>query len=250
MSGSLTSFAQNALGPAVGAGINAIINTTSGFRTRPAGPLPPAIYALSIRGATPPYAPFFYYYFPISPSNITKEVVGMGNFYDVAGPTLNFGVQRIVDVYGEAPPILSIAGTTGVKYHSTDGGFLTGLESIQILQAAISQYFAAVTAASTAGAGAAGNSLPRLEFYDYFTSSFYQVVPLGSQGIRQDSRTPQLLFYNFRFVVVENLETALIGAIDSMLGPLGQGIDSAINGVSQSLGSALGSYSPFSALGS
>ncbi len=238
--------ASNAIGPAAAAGLNALINPGQGFRTKPAGPLPPALYSLAIRGGAAPYIPYFIYYFPISPSNIQKHVVGMGNFYDVAGPPLNFGVRRDLDIYGETPPILTISGTTGVKYHATDGGFLTGLESIQILQGAISQYFSFVSAA--ASPNLIGNSnLPRLEFYDFYTSSFFQIVPLGPQGIRQSAQAPQLLFYEFRFVVVENLETPIIAGLDAVLGGLANTISAGINGLSKSLDSAFGSYSPFSA---
>ena len=102
MSGALASIGSNLLGPAAAAGLNALINPGNGFRTQPAGPLPPALYSLAIRGAGAPYIPYFIYYFPISPSNVRKEVVGMGNYYDVAGSPFQFGVERVLISMGKA----------------------------------------------------------------------------------------------------------------------------------------------------
>ena len=99
-------------------------------------------------------------------------------------------------------------------------------------------------ASAAGGQSGGGSSLPRLEFYDFFTSQFWQVAPLGPQGIQQDSRAPQLLFYQFRFVGIQNLEAPLAAGVDSVLGGLLGGVSSMISGIGSSLSSAVGSYSP------
>lgn len=242
---SLGQLGVNAVGPLAAAGLNTFLAGQPGvYRTYPVSTLPPAIYSLAIRGAAVPFLPFYIYTFPISPSNVRKEVAGMANYYDVAGDSASLGVQRIADVYGLSPPTFTIQGTTGVKYHSTDGYLWTGLESILILQAALAQYFALVAEAG-GSVGFGSSELPRLEWYDYFTSAFWQVVPMGPQGIYQDSASPQLLFYRYRLVAIQNLEAPLAEIADGVLGAISDGINAGISGLGQSLGSALGSYSPF-----
>lgn len=162
----------------------------------------------------------------------------MANIYDVGGAPLNFGVQRIADVYGEAPPVFVIEGTTGVKYHSTDRFLFTGLESIQMLEAAISQYFGLVSAAN-------GKNLPRLEFYDYFSSGFYQVVPVGPQGIIQNVARPQLLNYRFRWMAIANLEQPVVQGVDNLIGLLSAPINSAVSSIDKTISSVVNTYSPF-----
>lgn len=226
----------------IGPGLAAALGNTSAFRTRPAPNQPPALYSLAIRSGSMPFLPYFIYTFPISPANLRKEFGGMGNFYDVQGPPGSFGVTRVPDVYGMSPPIYTIAGTTGVKYHSTDRYLYTGLQSVLILQGAIAQYFALCAAAVQDGA----SQIPRLEFYDFFQGDFYQVLPLGPQGVSQDSSRPQLVNYQFRLIAIQSLLEPLLSDLDSILSPLTQGIGQGITGLDNSMSSALGSYSPFS----
>lgn len=237
MSGILGDLASAALGP----GLAAAIANTSAYRTQPVSTFPPALYSLAIRSGSAPFLPYFVYTFPLSPSNLRKESAGMGNFYDVAGAPAGFGVARIPDVYGLSPPVYTISGTTGVKYHSTDRYLLTGLQSILVLQGAIAQYYALVASAVQSGA----QQLPRLEFYDFFQSDFYWVVPLNSQVISQDAARPQLVNYQLRLVAIQSLLQPLIADLDDLLGPLTEGVGSAINGLGTSLSSALGNYSQF-----
>lgn len=235
--GDAAQAASNALGPAAAA----LLANTGPYRTQPAS-TPMALFSLAIRQATMPYLPLFIYTFPLSPSALRKDTVGMGNYYDVAGTAANFGVQRVVDIYGQTLPVFSISGTTGVKYHSTDNYLTTGLESIQILQGAISQYFSMVAAA-----GAVTNTatkLPRLEFYNYYTGEFYQVVPIGPQGISQDSNRPQLLSYQFKWVAVYNLAAPLAAAIDSVVGAISGPISAGISAIGTSVQGAITAYAP------
>lgn len=212
---------------------------TGPFRTKPTT-TPPALFSLAICQAAEPYLPYFIYTFPLSPSDLKKDITGMANVYDVAGPSANFGVSRIADVYGASLPTFTIAGTTGVKYHSTDRFFFTGLESIQTLQNCILQYFGMV--AEAGGSAASSNKLPRLEFYNYFASEFYQIVPIGPQGISQSNQRPQLLNYQFKWAAIQNLLQPLTSAIDTALSPLTGEIGKGISVLSGDITSAFSSY--------
>ncbi len=200
---------------------------------------PPALYSLVLRAPTAPFLPLAIYSFPMSPQNIRREVTGMGNFYDVQGSPSNFGVNRIPDIYGQSPPIYSIAGTTGVKYHTRDGFLWTGLQSIEILTGIISQYFSLNAAAAQAGS----SNLFRLEFYDFYMGEFWQIIPLGPQGLQQSSARPQLVFYSFRFVATQSLEQPIAALFDPLLSALATPINQAFTDLGSSIGNFLGSYS-------
>lgn len=143
------------------------------------------------------------YIFPLSPNNIVKEFTAMTNTYDVSGPAAQNGVTRIADVFGNTPPTFMIRGTTGWQYHSTDGYSYTGLDSIQLLQSALNQ-FAQLNAQQVASGS---SDLYTLEFYDYFTNSFWQVVPMGPQRIEQTSDRPLLFEYTLRLVSIKDLSS-------------------------------------------
>lgn len=238
----LVSTAANAGGP----GLESLLANTGPFRTIPVANLPPALYSLSIRSGQPPFLPYFLYTFPLSPSTLRKERAGMGNFYDIAGIPQLAGVQRVPDVYGYSPPMWTIAGTTGVKRHSTDRNLFTGLQSALILQAVLEQYFSLLAAAQSNASPGSPMTLPRLELYDYFASDFWQVVPLGPMAIIQSNAAPQLVNYQIRLVGIESLAQPLISGIDSILGPLAQDISSGISSLSSTIQGALGQYNPWS----
>lgn len=236
----LTGFAESAVGPLAAS----LLAGTGPYRTKPVPHLPPALYSLAIRAGSAPFLPMFIYLFPLSPQLLRKERAGMGNFYDVAGSPSLAGVQRIPDLYGYSPPIWTIAGTTGVKRHSTDRYLFTGLQSALVLQACMEQYFSFVAAAAqSGGSNGAGPTLPRMEFYDYFSSDFWQVVPLGPQGVSQTARAPQLVEYSFRFIGVQSLLQPLVSEVDSLVGQAAQGIGAGISNLSTSVSNSLGSYS-------
>lgn len=233
--GDLAQAASNALGPLAAA---ALANTGP-YRTQPAT-TPPALFSLAIRQATMPYLPLFIYTFPLSPSALRKDSTGMANYYDVAGPASNFGVSRITDIYGLSLPVFSIAGTTGVKYHSTDNFLTTGLESINILQGAIAQYYSLVAAA---GANLnTATKLPRLEFYNFYSGEFYQVVPIGPQGISQDSNRPQLVNYQFKWVAVYNLAAPLAAAADAVVSAISGPLSAGISNMATTVGNTVTTY--------
>lgn len=226
-------LAANALGPAVaslfqGNGLN---------RTKPAT-TPVSLYSLALRGPSAPYIPIAIYTFPLTPANIRREVVGMGNFYNVMGTPATFGVNRIIDLYGQSPPIYTIMGTTGVKYHSRDGYMWSGLQSVQILDGIISQYFSLNAAAAQNG----NTNLYRLEFYDFYMGEFWEITPLGPQGLIQSNARPQLVNYQFRFVASSSLEQPIAAAVDPLLKTLTQGISKAFTSLSTNVSNFLSSY--------
>jgi hypothetical protein len=154
-----------------------------------------ALYTLTIRYPGAGLAPYVTYTFPISPSSLRKSPSAMAAIYDTAGPSQMRGVQRTVDAWGMSPPNFVLEGTTGWDRHQTDGLALTGLQSIQKLQAIFNLY------AELNQAQMAANNpyLYTLEFYDYFNEDFWQVEPIGEQEIRQSERAPKLQYYRLRF---------------------------------------------------
>lgn len=174
------------------------------FSTLPVANTQLSLYSLVIRGQG--FDLTSGYTFPISPANIRKEPVALTNFYDVAGTPDLLGVQRIIDVYGQTPPLYTIEGTTGWKLHSTDGFGLTGLDSIRALEDVLGQ-FAFLNQQIVFGQQ--GQDLYTLEFYDYFRNDYWQVVPYGPQMVRQSRARPLFVDYLFRLLCVQNLTSSL-----------------------------------------
>lgn len=154
-----------------------------------------ALYTLTIRYPGASLAPYITYTFPISPSSLRKSPTAMSAIYDTAGSPQMRGVQRNVDVWGMSPPNYVLEGTTGWDRHQTDGLALTGLQSIQKLQALFNLY----AELNQAQMAANNPNLYTLEFYDYFNEEFWQVEPIGEQEIRQSERAPKLQYYRLRF---------------------------------------------------
>ena len=236
MSNALSELGSLAIGPATAYALSNV----GPRRTIPAQ-TPAGLYAIALRSPTPPYIPLAIYTFPLGPSQIKRQVVGLGNFYDVLGGAGNLGVNRLPDIYGQTPPIYTIAGTTGVKYHSGDNYLWTGLESINILFNIISQYFALNAAQAQAGQ----SSLYRLEFYDYYLGEFWQVVPLGGQDQMQNNAKPQLVYYNLRLVAIQSLDQPIGTLLDPIISVISNGINSAFNATQQAFSNLASNYSSF-----
>jgi hypothetical protein len=160
-----------------------------------------ALYTLAIRNPDGSAVTGGTYTFPLSPTNVSKKFTGMGNYYDVAGPVGNLGVQRQIDQYGNSPVTYVLEGTTGWQRHAIDGGQLTGLQSILAIQKLLN-YFAQLNAGQQVNGA---ENLYTLEFHDYFTNDFWGVVPLGEQEISLDAARPLLFKYLFRLVGYQNL---------------------------------------------
>jgi hypothetical protein len=182
------------------------------FKTYPAPNTGLATYMLQIRSPQPASTVTASYIFPLSPSSVRKDSTGLTTYYDVAGDASNQGVQRIIDFYGITPVTYTIEGTTGWKWHQTDGYQYTGLQSIQVLENLLTQW-----ANQNQQQIINGNvGLYELWFFDYFRNQFWSVVPIGPQGIRQDERRPILVNYSFRLLGVYPIGAAQVPSADSL----------------------------------
>ena len=179
------------------------------------------------------------YTFPLSPSSLRIERSSASTFTDTQGPVLTQGVTRVVDAYGLAPPIFTIEGTTGWDFHSTDGYALSGLQSMQQLASFLASY-----AELNQVQRAAGIPYPyTLEFYDYFTSNFWKIEPIGPQVFMQDAQRPLLVYYRFRWAA-----TLPAGGVADVLDEIGAALGAAsslaASTLGQGIGSTLSNYSP------
>lgn len=186
--------------------VGGLANTVASFvqaayATVPTVNTQPTTYSLSIRAPGIAGLPVLTYSFPLSPQNIRKDVTALGSVYDVAGPASTNGVTRIVDQYGLTAPTFIIEGTTGWQRHNMDYFQYTGLQSINALEQTIESYISANQVLAAQGA----TDLYTLEFWDDFRGEYYQVEPIGNQGIRQSAAQPLLVYYSFRLVAVQEI---------------------------------------------
>lgn len=216
------------------------------FSTIPLPNLRQALYTLSVRAPDQSQTEVASYTFPISPANLTREITTMTNFYDVQGSSIQQGVQRQADLYGNTPATFTLQGTTGWQFHATDGGTFTGLDSIFNIINLLEQFaeFNQIQSDS--------NQNPyTLEFYDYFTGEFWQIVPVGRQGIRQSERRPLLFEYYFRFAGIRPLDAPPTTNIND---PIAQDFSTpapqAQSACTGDIGSLLSSYSDNTPAGS
>jgi hypothetical protein len=193
------------IGPSAGIALNvsSVVAQTPGqtFQTVSLPNTQLALYTLLIRGPSPSTAVKYGYTFPLSPQSVNQDFTAKTQIWDVAGSPQQQGVQRVVDFYGNTPKTFVLEGTTGWQYHSTDGLAYTGMQSISLLQNLLAQF-------AILNQQQVSNNNPNLytmEFYDYFSSNFWQVIPSGRQVIRQDHMRPLLFFYSFRLVGVQEL---------------------------------------------
>src|SRR3954463_10204177 len=200
----------------------------------------PVLYQLSIRDPSQAYVDMSTYTFPLSPSNVRTEVNALSTFSDTQGTPLQNGVSRVVDSYGLAPPIITLAGTTGWDRHSTDGYVLTGLQSIILLRNFIEQYVHLNEVQRQSG----NTDMFCLEFYDFFTSQFGQVEPIGPQLIQQAAERPLLSSYRFRLAAVCPVRLNAINIADAMLHLLNVPVLQSIGSAAQSMNTMLTVYGP------
>lgn len=234
--------AANNLGGVIGA----IQGTFAGspgqtFQTTPLSNSRFALYSLVIRSPTPPNAAVVTYIFPLSPASVRRESTSMTNIYDVAGTAIQNGVQRIADLYGQAPTMFTLEGTTGWQYHATDNFAYTGIESALALQSALQQY-----AYYNASQLANGNSAPYLmEFYDYFEQDYWLVVPVGKQVFSQAQARPLIIDYSISLAGIQSIAAPPAPTNDAILAGLTSASASQqAAALTSSLNAALVSYQP------
>jgi hypothetical protein len=83
----------------------------------------------------------------------------------------------------------------------------------------------------------------KLEFYDYFTSNFWQIEPIGPQIFQQDSTRPLLVYYRFRWAATKpaGLLNDLLDSVSNVLDVSQQFAGTALG---QKIGTTLGNYTP------
>lgn len=177
------------------------------FRNIPIPNFRPCIYGMAIRnGQSKAITDTFI--FPLSPESVRTEYNALTNVFDVSGNASTYGVTRIVDQYGNTPPIITIEGTTGWQYHGQDGYHQSGLDAIQNLEDMLNQYAQGVATEVRNGA----TNLDTMEFYDFFRSQYWEIIPMGRYGVRQDRNRPLIANYFFRFAATRALNGPNIGA--------------------------------------
>lgn len=135
--------------------------------------------------------------FPLTPSSVTKSVINLTNYYDVQGDNTNNGVQRIIDIYGLTPPIITISGTTGFQFHSLDNYQWSGKSSFALLVQFIQQYAVLVATAANSNQTV---QMPVMTFTDGFTGEVFNVIPMSRQAYSMDVSRPILQTYNLQFL--------------------------------------------------
>ena len=183
------------------------------IRNTPASLQTPALYQVSIRAPGYSAQEVATYTFPIPPASVRYDFSGASSYIDTQGTPAQHGIARVIDRYGQTPPTIMIEGTTGWDYHASDGGVLTGMQSIQLFQAVFAQY---ATLNDTQRANGVA-SYYALEFYDYFYGQFWVVEPIGVQQIRQAADRPLLTYYRFRLVAQRAVSAPPVALPDPLL---------------------------------
>lgn len=212
------------------------------FRPQPVPNNAPVLFQLSIRAPNSMFSEFATFTFPLSPSAVRYERSQLSTMMDVQGPAKSQGVTRIIDTYGQAPPIISIEGTTGWDRHAMDGYILTGLQSVQLLQQFISRYATMNQTQMKSG----NASLYSLEWYDFFSNQFWVVEPIGPQAVSQDISRPMLTNYRFRFAasVPPGLLNVALHGVDALVSLTGNTAAQGALMAVQSVGAMAFAYAP------
>lgn len=194
------------------------------FATRPIANLRVPLYQISLRAPDAISSVFAgnTYTFPLAPQMLNKQVMTYNTIMDVFGPSATAGVQRIVDQFGQSLPIYTMRGTTGWKAHSMDGYIWDGVGSIQRIQGILAAH---AQKNQQQIANGQGDNLYTLEFYDYFMEEYWQVVPIGPQGISQSADKPLFAYYNFTFACLRPVSALIpalaVDAVANLLGANG-----------------------------
>lgn len=209
------------------------------FRTRTVAADQQCLYQLRLCAPVITALELATFTFPLSPSSLRMERSSLSTYTDTQGSALSQGVRRNMDVYGLAPPIFTIEGTTGWDQHNTDGYSMSGLESMQKLAEFLALYASLNQVLRVGGVP----FLHTLEFYDYFTSNFWQIEPVGPQIFQQDATRPLLIYYRFRWVA-----TRPAGLIGDIIDSIGNALDvaSQVSGVDLGgkISSTLANFTP------
>lgn len=209
------------------------------FRNKPVVNRKPALYQLVIREPQPSNNVYGDFIFPLSPEGIRTRYGALSNVYDVAGTPKEQGVHRIVDQFGNSPPTFTLVGTTGWQKHSTDGYKFTGLESYQELRALFYLY-------AGLNAQQVEKNLPdmyRMEFYDFFSDEYWEVVPVGEQEFSMRRDRPLLHSFRISLAATKELDKPEMPKIDPIQTALGKALSEAANEIGEFFDDMFSNYS-------
>jgi len=164
---------------------------------------------------------------------------------NVSGPASSAVVSRLSDVYGLTPPTYTIEGTTGWDYHDSDGGILTGMQSMQLLQQFLSQYAQLNQTQRRAG----NPQFYTLEFYDFFSDQFWQVEPVGPQAFRQSEQRPTLTYYRFHWEAIQPAGIPAVGLADALAQLIATPAQTAIANAALTMEAVAFAYTPAGLVG-
>ena len=199
-----------------------------------------ALYQLSIRSPGYQRAEIATYTFPLTPSAVRYDRSGASSYTDTQGTPSTEGITRTIDRFGLTPPVIDIEGTTGWDYHASDGGVLTGLQSMQLLQSFLEQYATLNDQQRQTG----NTQYYSLEFYDYFLSQFWVVEPVGKQILRLSADRPLLSYYKFRWAAERAVSAPTPPAPDPLLALFQTPAQVVASALSTTLGVFLAAYTP------
>lgn len=199
-----------------------------------------ALYQLSIRNPSQSYAELSTYTFPLTPTSVRSEPSSLSTIMDTQGPPVQNGVSRVVDTFGLSPPMFIIEGTTGWDRHSADAFALTGLQSMITLRNFLEQYVQLNQVQIQSG----NPNLYALEFYDYFTSQFWQVEPVGRQSVIQSVRQPTLSYYRFQWAGVCPVRQPVENEVDQLAYLLALSVSQSVTNTLQTINDMTLAYTP------
>jgi hypothetical protein len=134
--------------------------------------------------------------------------------------------------------MFSIEGTTGWKRHSNDDFKFTGLASILQLQ----KLFDVFAVFNQEQMNNNAKDLFIMELYDYFSSEYWEVVPIGEQEIRLDASRPLWTYYNLKLAGIKRVSAPpppqAPNPIDQMFAIASSNVMNAVTGFIGEVGSA------------
>jgi len=146
------------------------------------------LFSLQIVGTNAPghakSSVYMSYFFPISPTGLIKTIPVLNRPFTVQGIPVAGGAQYYMDIYGQAPPVWKITGTTGWQYHLTDGNTLTGTESLRFLQTFF-RFFHYLSLNQTSS-----TTTYIIELYNYAENEFWEVIPVDKLIFSYDEKEP------------------------------------------------------------
>jgi hypothetical protein len=170
----------------------------------------------------------------------------MAAIYDTQGTSAQLGVNRDIDRFGQSPPTFTIEGTTGWKRHQLDGYLYSGLSSMKALEKVLSTYQQLNQSVLESNL----TDLYSLEFYDYFKGEYWQVEPVGRQGVWQSRERTLFVNYRFQWAAIKRVNAPIVGIIDALANVFGSPATATAANVVLGINNFINTYTPDGITGS